>query len=269
MIAVVAFLSGMLLPALIKARSKALSAVCVSNLKQWGLVWAFYSYENQDRFSNGHILWARGSWVVALAHHYNEKPRLLLCPDARHRRAPGNSRSEAKLPIDTPPGLASVYGGPHTAYDFPNYDPGVGDRFDQSWRTSSYSCNSWIYDPLPRVGSIQGRAAADHWRSFGATGRHPQAEIPLFLDSMYRGGGPDHRRVVGDMAPTYNGQWLGYGYESAHFAIARHGQGINIVFFDLHVESTTSPRDIWTFQWHRQYMKAPQDRSKTFPDWMN
>ena len=35
-----------------------------------------------------------------------------------------------------------------------------------------------------------------------------------------------------------------------------------------HVGSTTSPKQIWSFQWHRRYKKVLQDRNKTFPAWI-
>ena len=34
---------------------------------------------------------------------------------------------------------------------------------------------------------------------------------------MWRGGGPDDDIAAKDQAPNYNGQWFGYGQESAHF----------------------------------------------------
>lgn len=259
-IAIIAILAGMLLPALGKAKAKAKAINCVSNLKQWGLVWHFYTEENEGKFSDGDTVgWARGEWVKALAIHYREKPFLLLCPDAKNRRGSGGGSTEKKAPIDATTGVVE-YGGAHTAYDFPVFS---GDQ-SPSRLISSYGNNNWIYNAK---NDIQGRAQKDHWGSFDVSG-HPTTEIPLFLDSMWRGAGPDHRNAAKDQAPTYNGQWIGYGNESAHFAIARHSKGINIVYFDQSVRSTRSPRDIWNQQWHRSYARVPRDRSKNFPAWM-
>ena len=48
-IAIIAILAGMLLPALAKAKGKALGIKCLNNTKQLSLCWVMYAGDNDDQ----------------------------------------------------------------------------------------------------------------------------------------------------------------------------------------------------------------------------
>jgi prepilin-type N-terminal cleavage/methylation domain-containing protein/prepilin-type processing-associated H-X9-DG protein len=238
-IAIIAILAAMLLPALSKAKQKAQSANCLSNLKQWGIAWVIYTDDNGGYFSEGEgVNTARGEWVVALRNAYARKPELLLCPSAR------------VVPF------SANYGSTTVAHAFNASDindPTIPLGEDNKLR-AGYGQNVWAYNALA---TIQKRAPSGHWKKMSAATR--PTEIPLMADSKWRGGGPghfpDHSGTTALTPPSHGDEALSGGYEIAHFAMKRHGQGINMAMFDGSARQVKGS-DLWGLQWSRNFNPA-------------
>ena len=90
-IAIIAILAAMLLPALSKAREKARSIACISNLRQNGYVFTLYTDENEDYYipAQGPTAWGTTNWnetftyfSVPGADSY-ERVKNLFCPNTK------------------------------------------------------------------------------------------------------------------------------------------------------------------------------------------
>ncbi len=239
-IAIIAILMAILMPALQRVKRQARSVTCQALLRQWGVIWRMYCDDNDGRFPLGGVSvgWIRGEWILPLRHLYETKSKILKCP-------------EATKPLPSR-GAGDAHGGPQHTYIMGS--GGYGDLREEC----SYGSNNWVFYTDKK---IQGRPAKYHWKNINSVTR--SADVPLFGDAMWRGGGPasglepeyspNHAKVI---PPDYNGEWSrpnGYNYEMKHFCIDRHGGGfVNHVFMDGGVRKI-GLKQLWTLKWHREF----------------
>ncbi len=265
-IAIIALLLSILMPALRKVKKQAQVVVCSSNLHQWGIMWRMCVDDNDGKF-NGEDFdnnpgWIRGQWATLLRSYWKDQGRqkLLTCPSAKKPQSgyiPGS------------PGTRN-WGGPGNTYQV------SGDPLpDGTYEIASYGMNLWAFN-RPGSGSVQGRPNELHWGKLDVKGAE---RIPLFLDSMWRGGGPHYLDFRAGTPPEFNGQWgdaaalgqdfpRGVTYEMQHFCIDRHNKKINGVFFDLATQKIPLKK-LWKLKWHRTFdTRGYTENGRTWPDWM-
>jgi len=252
-IAIIALLMAILMPALNRAKKQAKAAACQMNLHQWSQIWTMYCQENDGYFCRivTGTFW-RGEWIMALRPLYETRSGILLCPMAKKRL----------------PSLPN-YGGPFSTYVMGT--GGLGNLPEEG----SYGVNMWIYNEPPES-AVSGEFPVNKWFWKTANVRGGN-NIPIFADTMFRGGGPFYQN--GDphsdriAPPQYNGQWAGKKHEMKHFCIDRHNGFTNMTFLDWSVRKV-GLKELWTLKWHKEFpingawTKAGGVKPEDWPKWM-
>ena len=252
-IAIIALLMSILMPALHRVKKQAKLAACKMNLHQWAIIWAIYCEDNDGRFCHAGNKWRRGQWIVSLRPQYETKADMLRCPLATKR----------------PPGTVGNWGGP-----FHTYLMGTtkGTTLQEE---CSYGANCWIYNSRPGEDDIQKRPSKWNWKMADVKGGN---NIPVFGDSMWRGGGPFSgdpgapRLPERGAPPEEDGQWSGANSEMKHFCINRHEGRIDMLFLDWSARSVDL-KELWKLKWHREFntngnWTKPKVMPRDWPDWM-
>jgi prepilin-type N-terminal cleavage/methylation domain-containing protein len=81
-IAIIALLMGILMPALNRVKKQAKAVACQSRLREWGLIFKFYTDEYDGHFNPGWDVGETALWMNAFRPYYKDNWDLLLCPTA-------------------------------------------------------------------------------------------------------------------------------------------------------------------------------------------
>ncbi len=227
-IAIIALLLAILMPALNRVRKQARNVSCMSNLKQWGLIFKMYTDDNDHQFYGA---WSTGQqghvWIGALRPYYKDK-NINFCPSATKPNMDNGQRGAA----------FEAYGV------FPANDSRVG----YAGLAGSYGINDYVGNPA--YARNPGGVIGDHSRYWVAPDVAGANSIPMFLDSTWLGGMPHHNNT-----PPTNDNGTGGSGMMQRYCIDRHDGWNNSVMVDFTVRKV-GLKELWTLKWHRQFDTA-------------
>jgi len=244
-IAVIALLMAILVPALTRARELAYSIVCRSNLKQWGIICFAYADNNNGNFWSGSTVppatdagfW----WPAQIECKYQswKQNKIWFCP---------KSKRPIRNELNQPQGERNFLG----AWGIFTNDP-PGDAIGGSLTSSgmrrlcdneygiagSYGINGYC---------LSANGIPNSWK--GPNVKGPTSEIPVFLDALRFDGWPIDTEPP---APNENAAWTDNTNNSMYrFCINRHRGFIHILFLDSSVRKV-GVKELWTLKWHRKF----------------
>ena len=231
-IAIIAVLMAVLMPALQRVKKQARAATCLSNLKQWGLIFSMYTEDHGGRFQRG--LDRQHHWTVVLRPYFPGKGTdttdLYYCPSAKRHIDEINNQWYHD-----------------TAWVF---NSGMGNQY------GSYGINGWV-----ETNTRQGEHK--HWKERDVRGAH---SIPLFLAANRLDGWPE----AWDKPPPEDGVFnFGLGDNMRRFCMDRHNGFVNCLFLDFTVRKV-GLKELWRLKWHKEWTKdAAAEGTPQWPDWMN
>ena len=208
-IAIIALLAALLLPALAKAKERALSVACISNLKQLEIAYLSYAQDHDDWLAvNDYVYFVGGpSFVV--------QGGVSWCPgDVRQDTSISNLTNGVLWPYNTSAGIYRCPADKSTVV--------LGGSDTGILRTRSYNLSIWL-------GSTQEVRGYFRWTEIQ---NFPMDRVFTFIDThedgivdptfgVYPADDPVH--------VSYRNAWLD---QPAN----RHSQGANIAFLDGHGE---------------------------------
>jgi len=243
-ISIVALLLAVLLPSVQRVRKQAKAVACLSNLRQWGVIFSMYVNENNDQLNwDINTLWWR--WSRDYSGDAND---LLLCPAAKRYEVNKNDPKWA-------PSASLGCGVGNTFSPWMATDDSRGGTF-----YGSYGFNPWGYTINGThilSGLLKGATESSHLYRVG------RSRTPVHLDfpwwQAFNAGSP----------PAYEGD-ISQGVSAC---MNRHDEAINGLFLDWSARKV-GLKELWMLRWSLLYdtagpwTKAGGVKPEDWPKWM-
>jgi len=266
-IAVIALLMAILIPALHRARRQARTVVCQSNLRQWAMTLGAYTQTYEGRFPSvargwGALWLLRGTFIGdedpnanhAALHGFHTKG-IALCPMATRPADPNGGGFV--IGVTTPSmrwHMRGQLGTPTGAWQILTPEP----RF-----VGSYGYNSALFTAF----RIERDPRPDQPPELNTFLLREHASIPVLLDAT----GPlphiDAAYAIGARGGVGGGPGLN------QFVMDRHGRATNGMFLDWSVRSV-GLKELYTLKWAsdfdraNRWTKAGGVQPNDWPKWM-
>lgn len=224
-IGIIALLISILLPALNRARQAAITVQCLSNLRQWGQMYALYANDYRGRLEP--MDWSHSVewyWPKSMQPYFPENPRILLCPMATERKDPS-------APIAHRGSTLLAWSG-HLTWN----EAYKGSYGRNGWAASSNDSHWWYSTRVDQTA----------WQSFNVK---ESSNVPLIMDAAWFQILPSSESAgppldPGDIETPATGM--------TYVVLDRHQHAINVAFMDFSAR-TVPLKEIWGMKWHRSW----------------
>jgi prepilin-type N-terminal cleavage/methylation domain-containing protein len=237
-IAIIALLMSILMPALSKVRKQALTVVCRSRMKQWGVVYSMYTGDNDGFFlsrTQADIPGYAAMWPYAYKKWYID-PKMRFCPNAENAR---------------------VIKGPFAVWWYakmgsfrPTLDPRLlmpGEReYDPDTGTVTEGFFTGSVGQSRYIENVKGGTAgtnSDYFRKVDVKGGD---KVPIMLDCMYLYHWPGATATP----PQYNGDYT--PPEMRWICMDRHMGFNNVCFLDFSARKV-GLKELYTLKHSRSF----------------
>ncbi|MBN2456209.1 MAG: hypothetical protein JXB29_06720, partial [Sedimentisphaerales bacterium] len=213
-------------------RRKAKEMLCLSNLRQWAVIWSIYTADNNGYFHKGRKVSGvdKDCWVYVLQDYHDKDDKIRCCPEASTPWWDKNGNDTGALNPFAAWGMLGPWwpgGGIKDAYYYGSYG---------------------IEDHLTNTGS---KANWNHCNHAGTENIPVQLGCYFLSGWLLQGDGQEDCLYP----PEYNGYFpddpIGCG-NMARFCLNRHNGKVNGVFMDFSARPI-GLKELWTLKWGPQF----------------